>query len=111
MGDRFDRLWRAAEHLPWAEHTSLIELLDLSSEIVRFFKALLRSRAKTATDVARKLELTAEQVAELACALTEKGYLRIVDRNGEQRYLLQLAHTRAVVDRSGIWDSLIDTLK
>ena len=109
MSDRFDRLWREAEQLPQVAHTSMMELLDLSPEIVRFFRALLRNRGKSASDVAQKLELTDDQAAKLARVLAEKGYLQIVDRNGEQRYLLQLAHTRAVVDRSGIWDTLVDT--
>jgi len=106
----FDRLQMEMEARRRVEGITPADLLDLSPELRRTIRTIMRQQEMSLTQVVFELDMRPSEARELLGALVDKGYLLAFEVQGEPHYKTFLARRRGREIPLDIWEALTSKL-
>jgi len=102
----FDRLQSEIETRQRVEGITPADLLDISPELRRIINLILRQGEMSLTKIVFQLDMRPSEAKGLLDTLVEKGYMKVFEAKGEQRYKTFLARKRVREVPLNIWEAL-----
>ena len=106
MAGLFERLQSEIETRRRVEGIAPADLLELSPELGRLIGVMLRQGGMSLAEIVLQLDMRPSEVKKLLDTLSEKGYLKTFEIDGEQRYKTFLARKRGREMSLNIWEAL-----
>lgn len=111
MANLFDKLQSEIEGREQQAGISPADLLTLSPELRKVIKTLMRSGTLNLEEIASRVDLPSDEVQGLMDALSERGYVTLVEADEEARYKVTLTHKRGRELPLNIWENLDSKLE